>query len=340
MTISPFEPSRCSEVELGEWYDTLVAATRAESPDAALPTYEAYAELARRPVGTIGPRLMWCARDGALIRGTAVASFPDKENGHLAVVSVHVHPDGQRRGVGTALLEYALPAIEDRGRSVVFGGGLKVGSTGQLWAASLGFRGVQECLWMVLRPGEVDPAIWAVDVPPGFRTQQWTESAPESLIEAYAHARTAIEDAPTGESTMTNPQWTAERVRQSEQEGAAAGEERRVVAAVHEESGAVAAITEVAWRPSRPEHCAQRDTAVLPAFRGCGLGVFVKASMMRWLIAEHPEIEQVMTSNAADNEHMIRVNRKIGYVPYRHVTNVEADVEGLKSSLARRAGSH
>lgn len=334
LAISEFLPNQRSDQDIQEWYDVIVAALRKESPDLPLPAFDAYLDQTRRPVGPLGPRLMWAARIGREIVGTAVVSFPDSENAHMAVVAIHVRPDAQRQGIATQLLRVALPQIHASGRKLVAGLSLQVGLSGQLWATALGFRTVQEVLGQILRVQEVDPSLWDVEAPAGFIARRWVGRTPDELVDSYARARTAIEDAPLGESSIVHPRWTVERVRQAEHDAERLGEEHFVVVAIHEQTGAVAAITEVALKASRPEHGAQRDTAVLRAYRGNGLGVFVKAAMMRWLVEERPQIRQIITSNAPDNEHMILVNNRIGYVLLSRVANAEAGLDELSARLA------
>ena len=79
----------------------------------------------------------------------------------------------------------------------------------------------------------------------------------------------------------------------------------------------------------------QQDTAVLPAHRGHRLGVWMKAANLSRLTADHPRISRVTTSNAADNEHMLRVNQQVGFKPDVRTEVREAEL----TLLAVRLGS-
>ncbi|MFF4953189.1 GNAT family N-acetyltransferase [Streptomyces chattanoogensis] len=111
------------------------------------------------------------------------------------------------------------------------------------------------------------------------------------------------------------------------------GESHRYVVAVDERSGAVAGFTKIAFVPQQWSHCYQEDTAVLPEFRGLGLGRAIKASMMCWLTADFPRLEQVHTMTTSDNLHMIRVNAQLGYVTVHGVATVESEVGALEAHL-------
>jgi mycothiol synthase len=114
---------------------------------------------------------------------------------------------------------------------------------------------------------------------------------------------------------------------------AAAGQELRVVVAVHEDSGEVAGITELTVRPTAPDQAQQMDTAVRKEHRGRGLGRAIKAEMMRRLVADRPGLARVSTTTASDNVHMIGVNHSIGYVDARGVAHWETSLDELVARL-------
>ncbi len=93
----------------------------------------------------------------------------------------------------------------------------------------------------------------------------------------------------------------------------ARGCEIRVVVAVHEQSAKVAGLTYLEVYRHQPDLAIQQDTAVVPEHRGHGLGIWMKAANLQRLTADHPLVTHVQTSNAADNEHMLRVNRQVGF---------------------------
>ena len=85
------------------------------------------------------------------------------------------------------------------------------------------------------------------------------------------------------------------------------------VTAVHDATGEMAAMTQVAIDPGSPQWGHQALTAVTRAHRGHRLGLLVKAAMLEWLATAEPQIEQIETGNAASNKHMIAVNEALGF---------------------------
>jgi GNAT superfamily N-acetyltransferase len=115
--------------------------------------------------------------------------------------------------------------------------------------------------------------------------------------------------------------------------------EQLVLAAVHDADGAVAGFTEVElwdWTPARSE---QADTAVVAAHRGRGLGLWLKAAMLRQLRDERPDVTGLLTGNAAGNSPMLRINERLGYRPDVRLVEWQADVRQLadRIGLADRA---
>jgi mycothiol synthase len=328
VTIMSFCPSDAPEDDLSDFHQVLIATYAADLPRLPRPSYASFAEQLRMPTSLGGPRRFWVARVQGRIIGTARAFFPEWENRNLTIATVRVPPELRRQGIGTALLRAALPEVRAQGRDTMTGQ-MRADGAGEQWALSLGFRRVQQFTLQSLIVADVDPGLWETPAPPGFRAEGWIGAAPLSLVDGFARARTAIADAPTGESSRKFPDWTVQRVRDREAEIRGRGCELRTVVAVHEASGAVAGLTEMEVQPSRPDHAFQLDTAVLAQFRGHGLGRFVKGTMMRGLLTDRPHIERVSTQTDASNTYMIRVNHQLGYVTDHLMTIAEGSTEKL-----------
>jgi len=79
----------------------------------------------------------------------------------------------------------------------------------------------------------------------------------------------------------------------------------------------VAGYTELVLPVDDSAPAQQSDTTVLPAHRGHGLGLWIKAEMLRRVRAEHPDTTEIRTENADDNRHMLAVNTALGFRPQR-----------------------
>jgi GNAT superfamily N-acetyltransferase len=277
--------------------------------------------------------LRWVVRDGEAMIGHAVLGLPDLDNQHLAMANVIVHPQHRRRGLGTALLREVVSVTAADGRRTLL---IEAddGSAGEAFCRARGLRTVARERLSLLRLAAVD---WAdVDAAAtaahaGYRLVRWTDRCPDELVEQFAVAKTAMNDAPIDDADRSDLVYTAEVIRRDEEGRLTMGFTTWATVAVHEPSGAVAGLTELEL--AQPPRAFQDDTAVVPAHRGSGLGMWVKADMLCRLRAERPDITEVITGNAASNEHMLRINTRLGYRPHRAVAGWQGDIADLVTRL-------
>lgn len=278
--------------------------------------------------------LRWVVRDGDRLAGHLVLNLPQVDNPQLALFYVTVHPDDRRRGVATALLREAVRTVAADGRRSLMGEAWD-DTPGAEFCRAYGLRPVSTERVSLLRLAAVDwPDVGAAAAAahPGYRLERWSGRCPDALIGSYGRAKAAMNDAPTGDMDMGGRTYSPEVIRQDEEQVRAQGQELRVVVAVHSDSGEVAALTEVAVRPS--PQAMQEDTAVVPAHRGSGLGLWVKADLLLRLRAERPAVAEILTGNATGNAHMLAINERLGFRPYRVLTEWQAPVAELADRLA------
>lgn len=332
--IRPLAGTDADEAVLRQRYEVF-AGNRAEVfPGFPTTTFQAFAARCRRPAAPGRPlHRAWGAWNGDRLLGVGTAVHLEGEHADWVMPSVDVRPEHRRRGLGTALLRAILDDARAQGRGMLVQEQVRIGAPGEAWARAVGFAEVLRNSWQMLHVPTTDPALWDVPAPTGFRIEQWLGAAPERLVAAFAAARNAMGDAPTGESGYEAPVWTVPGVRAEEARAEQAGEPMRYAVAVHERTGAVAALTGMLVLPPHVELVWQRDTAVAREFRGLGLGRVVKAAMMRGLLAEHPALTRVITTTAARNAAMIRVNERIGYTRWGEFGLFEASVGRLGETL-------
>jgi len=90
-------------------------------------------------------------------------------------------------------------------------------------------------------------------------------------------------------------------------------------------------MTETAVFPTEPEKVDQGYTAVVREHQGNGLGRAMKAAMMRRLLSERPGTVRITTRALGD--HMMRVNRSLGYRTDAEYAFVEAAFEQVERTL-------
>jgi mycothiol synthase len=334
LQITRFEPASATAAELSEYVRVEIAGTSADEPNEQRLTADWALGRLTRPPSEYQRRLHWVARVPGTAEpvGVAMLALFGGTDSDLAAINITVDPGHRRRGIGTALLrELAMAAGS---RNTLLMENIRPGTPAHAFADYHEFAVVQRTVQLSLDLARADRARWQVGAAPGYRLARWTGTAPEDLLSSYATARNAIRQAPHGDMSFTEPEWTPERVRDEEAMIRGRDGELRVVAAVHEQTGQVAGLTYLVVYQHRPELADQEDTAVLAAHRGHGLGAWMKAANLRWLAADCPVVKRVRTSNAADNEHMLRVNHQVGFRVDVISANREARTAGLVARLS------
>src|SRR5262249_48715970 len=138
----------------------------------------------------------------------------------------------------------------------------------------------------------------------GYSLVTWTGVTPEERLAGVAGILNAMNDAPHSEGAE-DADWDAGRVRErADSSHVRMGVHSYSVAAIHEATGEMAALTQVEVAPDSPQWGHQGLTAVTRPHRGHRLGLLVKAAMLDWLAEAEPKIERIETGNDATNQHM------------------------------------
>ena len=249
-----------------------------------------------------GDRRWWLAGDaGAAVLMTVPPSFN--------YAQVMVRPVARRQGIGTALCEAVVASARAQGLASFFAH--HSDEAGAAFARHVGSVDDQSDVRSELRLRDAD--LTEPRLPDGWRLRSWTGAAPDELVESYALARAAIDDAPApGDMEMTpiDVEW----VRRMEATVVLRRRESRVTVAV-DATGVVGSFTDVRVSPPPSPVATTDDTATIAEARGLGLAYAVKVESLRRLRDERPDVEVVRTVNAAQNTAMRAVNTKVGFVP-------------------------
>lgn len=275
-------------------------------------------------------RIAWLASDpDGIPAGTAfLRLFTRPGQTHRAELDLTVHPAERRRGVGTLLLAAAVEAARDDGRSNVFTQA-EAGSPGDLFLSARDFRRVLTLTHARLPLANADPDALAEIIGrphPGYRLASWDGVVPDELAPAFAASRRAMDDMPAGDADLGTQTWDADRVRAIALAVADRGDLLHTVVAVDESDGSIAGFTELVVPGDGTGDARQYGTGVLPAHRGRGLGLWMKAEAIRQAKERHPALGGLLTDTAAGNRRMRAINDTLGYEPTHRSYGYQRDL--------------
>ena len=248
----------------------------------------------------------------------AVYETTTYDNPHVAWLGLDVHPDQRRRGHASAVLDFLLDRARADGKTTV--GADSWDSPGpQAFAARHGFERKLVSVNRRQHLAKVDRTELdrlhdeAVVAAADYELVRRVGATPADELPALAEMTAAINDAPLDDLDIDDEVFPPERIAAYESAQAGQGNVLHRVYARHRVTGELAGHTVVALEALRPWIAHQHDTAVVRAHRGHRLGILLKTDMMRWLAEVQPQVESIDTWNAESNDHMIGVNRALGY---------------------------
>jgi GNAT superfamily N-acetyltransferase len=269
----------------------------------------------------VEPTELW-AVEGATAGGMAgwyLLRLPDQENLDKGSLTLAVHPASRRGGIGSALLRHAAMRAAGHGRSVLRGSALQ-GTAGAAFAARVGATAGLVDARRVLALGKIPAGHVtalrerATRAAAGYSLVSWQGSTPDQYLAGFAGVLNAANDMPH-DPGQEEEVWDANRVREYDEARELRGRHIYTIAALHDASGEMAAVTDVEAQADSesPTWGHQLLTAVTRPHRGHRLGLLVKAAMLEWLAEAEPQLERIVTGNAAVNQHMIAINQQLGY---------------------------
>jgi GNAT superfamily N-acetyltransferase len=257
-------------------------------------------------------RRRWLATEGGTPAGAGILS---DYGGSLVIGSVMVRPAFRRRRIGTTLFDALVAAARADGILTFYGE--HATADGAAFARAMGAVDDQQHIVSILdiRTAELPEP----EAPVGVELRSWVGPAPNELVDSLVHARNAMADAPVP-GGLEMPRWTVDEQRRDEERWIVRDMPPHVTVAIAE--GEVVALTGIRV----PVQVGARlvhtdDTTTVPRARRRGLATAVKLESLRLLRASRPDVERVATQNAAQNDAILALNRRLGFVAVLTLTS-------------------
>ncbi|MGH3736634.1 MAG: GNAT family N-acetyltransferase [Micromonosporaceae bacterium] len=333
MQVREWDPKSAATADIEAWLDLLNDVLPCDIPDE--PAWRM--DYLREYLAVNMPeerRLMWFAEvDGKVIGSASLLLV----RGDAGVVNLFVRPEARRGGAGRELLTaVAWRANAERRRSLMVE--VIEDTSGVKFYEACGFQRTLTEIRHRLALADVE---WpraeqlSGQLANGYRVDYLDGGPGEEHLEAYARAKLNLRHLP-GDDADTDQLVgiEASRLRASIATLKRRGMRPHVVVAWHEPTRQVAGLTELVVPTHRPERADQYDTLVVPAHRGYGLGLAMKAKMLLVVREAEPDVRDVVTWQTLEMEQMAKVNSVLGFAPDREWYEYEADVPTLLAHLS------
>ena len=274
---------------------------------------------------------LFAAYDGDTMISCAVLWSPLHDNVDKAWFSLDVDVPARRRGVGRAMLERLEQVSKDDHRSLV----LTDSKLPFDERETHGYRRFAEACGYELSNYEVvrhlhlpvpDEQIqgWVDEAAPrheGYTIETFVGRVPDDLVESLCVllGQLAV-DAPTGAVDFEEEVMTPERYAESVGVVEAMGRARYETLALTPDRLVVAQSTLAVPVSSPSTTVFQWGTFVHREHRGHALGLATKAANLRAAQAARDDLALVTTQNAETNDHMVSINRRMGFEPVEVAT--------------------
>jgi GNAT superfamily N-acetyltransferase len=248
-----------------------------------------------------------------------------------------VRPEERRKRIGASWLPAIVELMDEQGCTVL---GLSADrDSGHAFLRWMGAEPKLQEIESRLKLADVDWPMMQRWVEEGARRSPETKleiydgPLPEVLWPDFAKQRSALlntmpfEGLDIGEIIVT-----PDRIREYQERSRMAGVVDHEVL-TREADGAISGMTDVSWAPYRRTHIEQQFTGVRPDARGRGLGKWIKAAMVLHVRDLYPDAQWVSTGNAGSNAPMLKINRAMGFKPYRTSVNYQVGIDRMRERI-------
>jgi len=340
--LTQFDPETATDDYFQKRIDFLNRKREEESPDDPPTTLEASINNAKgwKHIPSIQLESWHLWEDGKIIAEIFPTARADENNNHLCNMNLYVLPEYRGKGYAKLLLSKLLDFADKHKRRLVQTHTSSRIPSGQGFAeylnAQAGYNASENQLDLSKLDIELIDSWLDIETVAGkdFEMGFWGDVYPDDEIQDIVELMDVMNTAPREDLDMNDSKTTPEKIREFEAYMKVRGDQRWGLYVRHKESGELAGYTITIWEPETPDVLYQEDTGVLPKYRGNSLGKWLKAAMLKRVIAEKPNLKFVRTGNAASNAPMLAINHAMGFELYVSEVVWELAVDKIREYLA------
>lgn len=330
LNIRTIDIRNISDEDARKSHDLRVAMAAERVPDDPAPKWEDSLAQFRSIPPFVDVWVWFVEQDDKCIGSANIGVMRADENQHLGQFHIDLLPEARRQGIGKKLLSEIVAVAENENRTLLMTDTASTVPSGEAFLERVGASIGLESHVNQLKLSEIPEGLldtWTRDLADGFTPGLWEGPYPEESIEEILQLFDIFNTIPRGELQVEDFKLTEEQLRHQEESRAKRGVERWSLHLRDNETGKIAGFTELLWNPHKPTFAQQGITAVWPQYRGKRLGRWLKAELLKKLIAERPNVTIVRTENADSNEAMLKINTELGFKPYlaEHVWQVPTE---------------
>jgi GNAT superfamily N-acetyltransferase len=273
----------------------------------------------------------YLARTGDTPVGYLVLGLPQHDNRTLVEVDLVVLPGRRRRGAGRVLLDLARERARALGRRHLIGRSVQTRPDGGAFAEAVGARVALQQMRCRLDLNEADQGrldallAEAWKHARGYELVQWVGVPPDEIIDDVAAVGNRLFlDSPIGDLPLEPERLDADQIRRAEASNVSRGRATFNTGVLR--NGRLVGWTAIAGLLAEPERAWQKITLVLDEDRGHRLGMVLKLENLRFVRNRQPALRYIDTMNALSNQHMLSINRQIGFAPAESIIEWRLDV--------------
>lgn len=285
--------------------------------------------------------VIWNKSHTEIIAHCRIMIFNTGDNEHMVRFRIEVLPEHRRQGIGQEALKVLLPFAKRHKRTLWMTFTWDNVPATTLFFERLGARRGSEMKTNQLKIEEFDKGLvkrWlkkSEKLKEEFNLSLWDGAYPDSEIKSVSNLYQVVaNDEPRDSLEMEDMNFSPNFLRGIEQSILAKGDQRWTLYLTDRANGSLAGLTEVMWNPNRKMILQQGFTGVCPEYRSKGLGRWLKAEMMKKILAERPEVKFIRTGNANSNAPMLKINTEMGFKPYIAQTIWQVETDKIEKYLA------